>query len=71
MKVIKVETDNARVEIVGIKYNIKCKSCGALWGAYLKEDDTLPDGYDICFKCQSKINKNLNVKIGDVKNGNS
>jgi len=48
------ESENESIEIVAKLFRIKCKQCHSIWGVYQNEDGDMPEGWNVCLKCEGR-----------------
>ena len=48
------ESEKESIEIGAKLVRIKCKQCHSIWGVYLNEDGSLPEGWNVCLKCEGR-----------------
>lgn len=53
MKSINLIESNT-VEVIAILVKLQCNSCKSIWGMYLREDGSFPEGWDVCLKCECR-----------------
>jgi hypothetical protein len=62
MKVINLP-EIQKVEVIAIVIRLRCKKCYSQYGVYLKENGSLPDGWELCLKCEGR----KSLLYGNVK----